>query len=712
MSTCHPVGSALPPRRDLISASATDLVTAAPLSTPMVIPQARDRSLEFYQRRMSPMEVAAILEASTTGSLLGQHLLFHAMLDSWPRFQKCMNEVKRSVRNAPWKVTPWSNRRTDPSKSAQERADFVEDAIWGMIPTQEDVVRKRKGFEGMVELIAEGYYTGHQVIDLIYDDAGKLPQTAAVLSARFYGYPWEGEDRLMFDPIGLGGTRDLVDFPPHKVLVAINGSHGGNPVAAAPIRALTGYWLAATFGLKWFLSYCEKFGQPVRWAEYAAGDLKAKAEIEVMMQNIGANAWGVFPSGTKLNFVESAKSAAGLPQRELVDLADEQCDIYMLGQTLTSSQGDRGSQSLGEVHMKVRDEVVRGVCDFVGEVLSYQLAPSIVALNFGGDGRSEMPGIWAVWPEAKDEKAMAERDNTLGVGTKIPVGKKWFYERHSIPVPGPDEELFEPLNMGGTDPTNPVPPGEVKPGPGLPAQGKVQAADASVSWATFRDDLGSLNIPRAEMPQIKSGDRAAMVQFLRSRGIDTMQHEVPADSLKPSQAEYSPEKVEMARNYQGGNRSILVSEDNHVVDGHHQWKAALDDGKPIKVIRIMAPITRVLMMVHRMPSTSVAASIREDLDDGRTRKEPLQVDQLSEAVLEGLTGVAAEWLAPVRPVFERLAALAMSKHVTDDDFLAALEKAQRDLPEIFDLMDTQALQDAFENAIGSAALAGSVSRYE
>ena len=78
-------------------------------------------------------------------------------------------------------------------------------------------------------------------------------------------------------------------------------------------------------------------------------------------------------------------------------------------------------------------------------------------------------------------------------------------------------------------------------------------------------------------------------------------------------------------------------------------------------------------------------------------------------MLEGLTGVSSEWLAPVRPFFDRLAALAMSKHVTDEDFLLALQKAQQQLPEIFDLMDTQALQQAFENAISSAALAGSVS---
>ena len=162
--------------------------------------------------------------------------------------------------------------------------------------------------------------------------------------------------------------------------------------------------------------------------------------------------------------------------------------------------------------------------------------------------------------------------------------------------------------------------------------------------------------------------------------------------------------MEGAKIYRGGNRAILISDDDHVVDGHHQWLAAVEKGETVEAIRLLAPIARVLMMAHRMPSTRVAAAAADEAS--------LTVDQLSTAVLEGLTGVSREWLSPVRPFFERLAALAMSKHVTDEDFLAALEKARKELPELFELMDARRLQDAFEAAIGSAALAGSVGRYE
>ena len=107
--------------------------------------------------------------------------------------------------------------------------------------------------------------------------------------------------------------------------------------------------------------------------------------------------------------------------------------------------------------------------------------------------------------------------------------------------------------------------------------------------------------------------------------------------------------------------------------------------------------------VNQSPVAAAAADQPAKLSD---------VEQLSSAVLEGLTGVAREWLAPVRPMFDRLAALAMAKNVSDADFLAALEKAQKQLPELFDTLDTDILQTAFEEAIGSAALAGSTQRFK
>jgi hypothetical protein len=125
-------------------------------------------------------------------------------------------------------------------------------------------------------------------------------------------------------------------------------------------------------------------------------------------------------------------------------------------------------------------------------------------------------------------------------------------------------------------------------------------------WSRFADDSGSLNVPRADMPQIKAEHRGAMVNFLNARDIAHTQEEVPASSLKPTQEEFSPAKVKKALGYEGGDRSILISSDNHVLDGHHQWLAKVDGDQPVKVIRLDAPIQQLLDTVREFPSAETA----------------------------------------------------------------------------------------------------------
>ncbi len=130
-------------------------------------------------------------------------------------------------------------------------------------------------------------------------------------------------------------------------------------------------------------------------------------------------------------------------------------------------------------------------------------------------------------------------------------------------------------------------------------------------FAAFPKESGTLEVPREDMPQIKSEARGAMVNFFKGRGIDSDHETVPASSLKPTQAEFSPEKVKQAIHHEGGDRSILVSSDNHIIDGHHQWMGAMASGTTdpsVDVIRIDAPIKEILQTIPEFPSANMEAA--------------------------------------------------------------------------------------------------------
>ncbi|EMM6734536.1 TPA: PLxRFG domain-containing protein [Pseudomonas aeruginosa] len=136
----------------------------------------------------------------------------------------------------------------------------------------------------------------------------------------------------------------------------------------------------------------------------------------------------------------------------------------------------------------------------------------------------------------------------------------------------------------------------------------IEGKDIGEGWAEFSKESGTVGIPRADMPQIKAEHRGAMVNFLSARGVQHQEETVPADTLKPTQAEFSRDKVAKAKDFEGGNRSILVSREGNVLDGHHQWMAARDNGEEVRVIRLDAPIRDLVKLAHEFPSSTTDAS--------------------------------------------------------------------------------------------------------
>jgi hypothetical protein len=187
--------------------------------------------------------------------------------------------------------------------------------------------------------------------------------------------------------------------------------------------------------------------------------------------------------------------------------------------------------------------------------------------------------------------------------------------------------------------------------------GQQQAGGADLSagqinreWSAFAPETGTLGVPRAQMPQIRAAHRGALVNFLKARGIDSKATEVPANDLKPTQAEFSPAKVEQARLHQGGDRSILVSSDGYVVDGHHQWLAKRANGQPVNVIRLNAPVREVLAQVAEFPSTQTSNGATSPQQSQLQSKEPASAAINSE---EGTANAEPTPAPDLRPGAER-----------------------------------------------------------
>ncbi|MDH5857800.1 PLxRFG domain-containing protein [Lampropedia aestuarii] len=132
---------------------------------------------------------------------------------------------------------------------------------------------------------------------------------------------------------------------------------------------------------------------------------------------------------------------------------------------------------------------------------------------------------------------------------------------------------------------------------------KAQAAPVVGDEKAFAPETGTLGIPRADMPQVPTANHGGLVKHLNAQGIGHETKTVDAAELKPTQAEYSPSKVAATKAAEG-DRSVIVSSDGHIIDGHHQAIAAAEDGKQVKAIVLDAPVEQALAAVKASPSAN------------------------------------------------------------------------------------------------------------
>lgn len=120
--------------------------------------------------------------------------------------------------------------------------------------------------------------------------------------------------------------------------------------------------------------FAELFGQPIREYTYDANDDEARANLMNDAYESGGSAVYVHPDGSKMNLVEAGnKTGSSDLYKGLADFCNAEMSKHILGNTLTTEAGNKGTQALGTVHQKVEDRLQAQDKLFVLNVLNYQM---------------------------------------------------------------------------------------------------------------------------------------------------------------------------------------------------------------------------------------------------------------------------------------------------------------------------------------------------
>ncbi|MEO6474097.1 MAG: DUF935 family protein [Luteolibacter sp.] len=458
------------PAADPVAAAVESKPTATSLQT-ILLPHARTRWMLPAAGGMTPAAIESILKEALTGkSPRREQELYSLMESTWPRLLKNKMEVTEAVLSLDWNLM---------DADEDERIDGAEDLIKrtknGM---KGDPITDGHGWRATLGALLDGWFRGISISEIEWEYRGGkkfpqawLPKLTRDLPPWHFGWrtgpggqssssklqsPTEQDGRLVLYPDATANNG--IDFPPNKFLIAIRKAGKGHPSGTALLRCLAWWWCSANFSQEWLLNFAQIFGQPFRWATYDPSQEGVKDDLAAMMEAMGSAAYGVGPDGTKVEWHESSKSGADNPQAYILTLADTACDLLVLGQTLTSTQGSSGSLALGEVHQSVRADIIDSAAAWLAEVVNEQLIPAVISLNMGEiDEDGSLPWFQPARKSQKDTKVLAETFKII-LDSGIPLVQDEVYDALDMSKPGPEDEIFGKL------PGKELPPPPMKPG--------------------------------------------------------------------------------------------------------------------------------------------------------------------------------------------------------------------------------------------------------
>ncbi|HHU96843.1 MAG: DUF935 family protein [Bacteroidota bacterium] len=200
-------------------------------------------------------------------------------------------------------------------------------------------------------------------------------------------------------------------------------------------------WKRGGFG-DW-AQWLEIFGMPQRVGKYSMYDTGTRQILEQALANAGSAPYIVIPRETDVETVNNTGSgSSGASYGEFRKACNEEILITVLGQTLTTIQGDKGARSLGEVHKEVEESKNRADMRFVQRVLNQHVLPRLERRGF------PVKGGRFVFPEAAEQLSV----NELSTLSKIlPIPRSYLYDKYSIPVPKDNEPVAGEKQPGQED---------------------------------------------------------------------------------------------------------------------------------------------------------------------------------------------------------------------------------------------------------------------
>ena len=388
-------------------------------------------------RGLTPPKLAALLQAAEQGDLIAQHEFFQDMEEKDGHIFSVMQTRRLALMGLDWDIVP----PVDATPAEKEMAEFAKAALKGM-----------QDFEDVLFDLTDAIGHGFSALELEWGQVGadRLPIRATHRPQAWFKTPISpdsdrNELRLR------DGSADGAQLWPFGWVLHKHKSRSGYVTRSGLFRVLAWPFLFKNYAIRDLAEFLEIYGLPLRVGTYnPAATKEDKATLLRAVVGIGHDAAAIIPEGMLIDF-KNAAQGDNKSFDAMIGLMERIASKVVLGGTLTSGEGEHGTQALGNVHNEVRHDLMKSDARQLGATGTSQLVYPILAVNRGFTDMRRCPRMVFDTQEPEDIKLYADSVPKL-VSMGMRIKRAWAHEKLKIPqadaadqdilvVPRPQETL-------------------------------------------------------------------------------------------------------------------------------------------------------------------------------------------------------------------------------------------------------------------------------
>jgi len=348
-----------------------------------------------------------------------------------------------SLNSLEWQV----NTAEESRRKSRKVAEFCEEAL-----------KACDSFGRALQDLQGGPYYGHSTDEVLWIKDGRnvIPGEFAHIHQRRFEFR-QSDGRLCLS--GCNGLGDfpvdlIVDQPAGKFIQHQPRINGDVPAREGLSRVLMWVALFRNWDIRDWMQLAEMGWKPTRLGKYKKGaDSKDIDALYAVLARLTSSAWAGLPDTTEVLIEWPKGNAVGSTHKELADFLGAEMAKAVLGQTLTTDSGEKGARSLGDVHDRVRRDILESDARAIEQTINRQLIGPMVRMNFGN---AEVPPEFKfVTAETANVESFANAMAKLAPVARIPAA--WAREQIGAPEPDDNDELLGPWSDVPIDPKTGMP---------------------------------------------------------------------------------------------------------------------------------------------------------------------------------------------------------------------------------------------------------------